>query len=86
MNAIRDHGAGAGHGEPAAAELTTRTAALCELAAAAVADPPPPEAILWLAEQIADAGRLLGRALRAGTIAADAYEAGRLDERAHRAA
>ena len=56
------------------------------MAGAAVANPPPPDAILWLAEQLADVGRLLGRAARAGTIAAAAYEAGRLDERAHRAA
>lgn len=75
------------HAVPAAGytgELAARAETLREQAAAAIADPPPPEEVLWLAEQLADVGRLLGRAARAGTIAADAYEAGRLDERAHR--
>lgn len=69
------------------AERAERAAALCERAAAAVAaSPPPADEVLWLAEQLADVGRLLGQALRAGTIAADAYERGRLDERAASAA
>jgi len=89
LNAIGNQVAmqAAGHSRPPAAEdLAARTAALCAVADAAVADPPPPDAILWLAEQLAEVGALLGRACRAGGIAAAAYEAGRLDERAHPAA
>jgi hypothetical protein len=78
----------AGYGPPAELEETAdRTAALAEQAAAFLATaPPPPEETLRLAAQLADAARLLGHALRAGTIAAAAYERGRLDERMHRAA
>jgi len=72
----------AGYGPPpGGAALSARAAALCDLAAAAIANPPPADEIRMLAEQLADVGRLLGRAARAGTIAAAAYEAGRLDER-----
>ena len=75
------------HAEPTTAELAGRAAELAGRAAAAITGgPPPADEILWLAEQLADVGRLLGQAARAGTIAAAAYEAGRLDERAHRVA
>jgi hypothetical protein len=78
----------AGYGPPAGLEnMTARAAALCERAAAALdADPPPPRETLRLAAQLEAAALLLGLALRAGTIAAAAYERGRLDERMHRAA
>jgi hypothetical protein len=78
----------AGYGPPPGlAETTGRTAALAEQAAAVLAaTPPPPEETLRLAAQLAEAARTLAHALRAGTIAAAAYEAGRLDERQHRAA
>lgn len=69
---------------PGTGELALRAAALCEQAAAAAACPAAAE-LLWLAEQLGDVGRLLGQALRTGTIAASAYEQGRLDERARRA-
>jgi len=78
----------AGYGPPAVLEdMTGRTAALAEQAAAILAaDPPPPEETLRLAAQLEAAARILGHALRAGTIAAAAYERGRLDERLRRAA
>lgn len=67
---------------PAPEDTAARAAELCEQAAAAVRDSQSPEALLWLAEQLADACRLLSRLSVAGTIAADAYERGRMDERA----
>jgi hypothetical protein len=73
------------HAVPAggyAGGLDARTEALIEQAAAAIlGDPAPAEEILWLAEQLADNARLLGLAGRAGSVAAVAYERGRLDER-----
>lgn len=86
------HGTPAGHRPPPEPEeLTGQARALCERGAAVVRDSPPTEDVLWLAEQLADVGRLLGQAARAGAVAAaaragavaaDAYERGRLDERA----
>jgi hypothetical protein len=78
----------AGYGPPAGLEnMAARTAELCEQAAAALAaDPPPPRETLRLAAQLEAAALILGLALRAGTIAAAAYERGRIDERMHRAA
>jgi hypothetical protein len=76
----------ASHGqEPETEELAARMTALCERAAAAVANPVAAE-IADLARQLAEAVALLRQVLceqraRAG-IAAAAYERGRLDERA----
>lgn len=74
-----------GRPETAGEAAAARAAALCEQAAAAVRAGDPPEALLWLAEQLADTCRILSQYARAGTVAAAAYEAGRLDERARRA-
>lgn len=71
---------------PDPGELTGPAMVLTGRAAAAVRDSPPTPEILWLAEQLADVGRLLGQAVRAGSIIAAAYERGRLDERACRGA
>jgi hypothetical protein len=70
---------------PAPEDTAARAAELCEQAAAARGSQSP-ETLLWLAEQLADTCRLLARLSAAGSIAADAYERGRLDERALHAA
>lgn len=71
---------------PTRDEVTAAAAALCaqalSAALAAPAAPAAPAELLALARQLADCNRLLGRLARAGAIAADAYEAGRADERA----
>ena len=67
---------------PVLTELTERAVALCVQAAAAGRDSPAEETRV-LAAQLDTVGRLLSQALRAGSVAAAAYERGRLDERAH---